>query len=715
MSHVRVDNKTNSAEKTRQKKDNGTENLIQPYADDRVETQVQLKQQSLMKQATDNNLKNNTGLPNQLKAGIESLSGMSMDHVKVHYNSDKPAQLNAHAYAQGSDIHVAPGQEQHLPHEAWHVVQQAQGRVKPTLQMKTGVPVNDDVGLEHEADVMGGRALSYPAENPMQLAKNTTRDIKQNSIIQKKPIDINMKKVEAQDSSDKILLNKVYGFPTFKLNRDAKGKRGYIGTAIVWSGEPDAEKMANKYVTETQQWNEDERKARLAVNFLVNSRVEFEPNGDQKARYDSVMKAADTELTVLGKATSLINGVTWEYKYKGGGLPEKNTTEIGKILESGKINNDTVTWKDGNNTITDKEAKEEFKKKRAEKGVPYGALRSEASKGTTEIEAHLSGSNKTGEVYVHSIDADAPNFSSLIHDDNDGWLDILDAYDKVLDNGGDHDFLIGGYNLIAEPEEYKGLNAKSDFQHTVKANLIDIIIRQAAFQIEPTLIYPTEPNFLVKAKTYTEIEKSVGKKNAWGNRASEGRSLLDNYIKMRIDKNQDSDIAYNPLASVPTGVSAGGARLKIDSNKKYDENSLYGKPQHDTTSIKGSTISIPDQYVVQAQSWAGASRLAGAYFAAYNAKNKGKAPKYFTGDESNLTINYYKKNEIIKFFAPVETMVIALAKGEDPSTVELNIDGLAKYDTDNDVIKILPILGSIKKALIALHSNHDFNSIISDD
>ncbi|MBC3812164.1 DNA/RNA non-specific endonuclease [Undibacterium aquatile] len=103
---------------------------------------------------------NNTGLPNQLKSGIESLSGMSMDHVKVHYNSSQPAQLNALAYAQGSDIHVAPGQEQHLPHEAWHVVQQAQGRVKPTMQMKGGVPVNDDVGLETEADVMGAKALS---------------------------------------------------------------------------------------------------------------------------------------------------------------------------------------------------------------------------------------------------------------------------------------------------------------------------------------------------------------------------------------------------------------------------------------------------------------------------------------------------------------------------------------------------------------------------
>lgn len=102
---------------------------------------------------------NDTGMSSQLKSGIESLSGMSMDHVKVHYNSDKPAQLNAHAYAQGSDIHVAPGQEQHVPHEAWHVVQQAQGRVRPTMQLQGGVDVNNDVGLESEADVMGAQAL----------------------------------------------------------------------------------------------------------------------------------------------------------------------------------------------------------------------------------------------------------------------------------------------------------------------------------------------------------------------------------------------------------------------------------------------------------------------------------------------------------------------------------------------------------------------------
>lgn len=103
---------------------------------------------------------NRTGLPDGLKAGIESLSGMSMDHVRVHRNSTRPAQLNALAYAQGSDIHLAPGQERHLPHEAWHVVQQAQGRVQPTMQMKDGVPVNDETGLEKEADLMGSRAMA---------------------------------------------------------------------------------------------------------------------------------------------------------------------------------------------------------------------------------------------------------------------------------------------------------------------------------------------------------------------------------------------------------------------------------------------------------------------------------------------------------------------------------------------------------------------------
>ena len=98
-----------------------------------------------------------SGLPEPLRGGIEALSGVDTSDVTVHRNSARPAELNALAYAQGSEIHLGPGQEKHLPHEAWHVVQQRQGRVEPTLDLG-GVAVNDDAGLEREADVMGARA-----------------------------------------------------------------------------------------------------------------------------------------------------------------------------------------------------------------------------------------------------------------------------------------------------------------------------------------------------------------------------------------------------------------------------------------------------------------------------------------------------------------------------------------------------------------------------
>ena len=111
--------------------------------------------------------KNDTGLPNNLKAGIEGLSGTSLDGVKVHYNSAKPAKLQAHAYAQGKNIHVASGQEKHLPHEAWHVVQQAQGRVRPTMS-KGGAQINDDQSLETEADVQGAKAMQFKPEKGQQ-------------------------------------------------------------------------------------------------------------------------------------------------------------------------------------------------------------------------------------------------------------------------------------------------------------------------------------------------------------------------------------------------------------------------------------------------------------------------------------------------------------------------------------------------------------------
>jgi hypothetical protein len=113
---------------------------------------------------------NNTGLPDSLKNGVENLSGLDMGNVRVHYNSSKPAQVGALAYTQGTDIHVAPGQEKHLPHEAWHVVQQARGKVRPTMRMN-GTAINNDALLENEADKQG-TAAQKETDHTSQLKKN---------------------------------------------------------------------------------------------------------------------------------------------------------------------------------------------------------------------------------------------------------------------------------------------------------------------------------------------------------------------------------------------------------------------------------------------------------------------------------------------------------------------------------------------------------------
>jgi len=121
---------------------------------------------------------NTTGLPDNLKSGMESLSGVSLDDVKVHYNSPKPATVQAYAYAQGNDIHLASGQEKHLPHELGHVVQQKQGRVKPTTNVG-GVAVNDSKSLESEATQMGNKALQMKAKGVTQLASKQPHAVMQ--------------------------------------------------------------------------------------------------------------------------------------------------------------------------------------------------------------------------------------------------------------------------------------------------------------------------------------------------------------------------------------------------------------------------------------------------------------------------------------------------------------------------------------------------------
>jgi hypothetical protein len=107
-------------------------------------------------------------LPPNIQDGIKATSGHDLDDVVVHRNSAAPAAVGALAYTQGNAIHLAPGQEHHLAHEAWHVVQQREGRV-PVTGSVAGVPLNDDRTLESEADRMGAHAAAMPTHSLAKL------------------------------------------------------------------------------------------------------------------------------------------------------------------------------------------------------------------------------------------------------------------------------------------------------------------------------------------------------------------------------------------------------------------------------------------------------------------------------------------------------------------------------------------------------------------
>jgi hypothetical protein len=126
-----------------------------------------------------------SGLPGPLKAGIESLSGLSMDDVSVRYGSSEPASVGALAYAKGNDIHLGPGQEQHLPHEAWHVVQQKQGRVAPQVQMKGAGGMNTSGALEAEADAMGAKAAQLGASGGAEASPVVSKAPSGGGVIQR--------------------------------------------------------------------------------------------------------------------------------------------------------------------------------------------------------------------------------------------------------------------------------------------------------------------------------------------------------------------------------------------------------------------------------------------------------------------------------------------------------------------------------------------------
>jgi outer membrane protein OmpA-like peptidoglycan-associated protein len=127
-----------------------------------------------------------TKLPDPVQAKMESSFGTDFSNVSIHKDSSKAENLGAQAYAQGSEVHFAPGKydpssqsgQELIGHELTHVVQQRQGRVQPTTQRK-GASINDSSSLEQEADHLGLKAAK---SEPFNLKVGS--DISNNQTIQ---------------------------------------------------------------------------------------------------------------------------------------------------------------------------------------------------------------------------------------------------------------------------------------------------------------------------------------------------------------------------------------------------------------------------------------------------------------------------------------------------------------------------------------------------
>lgn len=307
---------------------------------------------------------NKTGLPNELKSGLESMSGYDLSNVKVHYNSDQPAKLQAHAYAQGKDIHVGPGQEKHLPHEGWHIIQQRQGRVQPTKQLKS-TAINDDAGLEKEADVMGNKAydlgslegignesltsiasLEAPAlQGKFATKKESNVSIKRNTHVRDKAMQLLSQSTNTPSSTTNQVIQRVLSLDTAdfsEVNKIEKkgGAEGAYLVEDVSGGKVIIKTVVN--IDEKEMIDSTVLSYNLAKNFGIKvPSARYLKLDSEEGRLLIEKSSAFQDLDLAEKLRGASAITLWEYidgktlgEYKNKGLSDEKVIEIRSNLKN---------------------------------------------------------------------------------------------------------------------------------------------------------------------------------------------------------------------------------------------------------------------------------------------------------------------------------------------------------------------------------------------
>jgi hypothetical protein len=277
-----------------------------------------------------------SAMPEEVQSKMEGAFGQDFSDVSIHANSQVSKEAGALAHTQGNEVHFAPGQfspntqggQELLGHELTHVVQQREGRVQATGSTANGMPLNDNKGLEAEADQMGAKA----AGGSMQMKTTSSgagSGSKGASQMKKGPVQ---RKVFANDAEKE----------EFFKDYEARGQEILDRWYKTMTTKDDREKLTGKLFVDAARAVYDKKgdtKYIVPVEFALSqakleggvNRLERGGKGNvfNVAAYDSGVSSAEKKIDTLEK------GFSSYYMFMADKMLDDKTPE--QLLEKGNF------------------------------------------------------------------------------------------------------------------------------------------------------------------------------------------------------------------------------------------------------------------------------------------------------------------------------------------------------------------------------------------
>ncbi|NBH06879.1 hypothetical protein, partial [Amycolatopsis sp. SID8362] len=352
-------------------------------------------------------------------------------------------------------------------------------------------------------------------------------------------------------------------------------RTGFVVTiATIPAGVKDNPDLAIRYLTTGWEGGtRDIAAARTAVVIGVNGLEHLDPakgkNEISKA-VDDVHKTPELLLAVFG----FVWTPRWVKRGTDHAVPFSDVRAAYNELSDPKVR---------------KHAEQQEKGLRDKKALPYGLFRQEVL-GSPYVSTAVSVLKDMNDVvYVVGQDADTGAAAK-------NAMGVLAAYQKVLDEMEQDPLLVvGGYHFAGYKWTKRG--SKRREQLTVQFNEIDRAVRVAINEKYPQMLYPTEPNMLIKA-----FENRQGRLRGifqdtrakallaaqgeiYGVGAAEGRFLRNRLMEIF---GVEFKIVFVPEVSTVTSPEPGDVRRRLEST-----------PAHVRASARQKQLLVEDGKVVE--------------------------------------------------------------------------------------------------------------------